>query len=254
MTNYPLYQKTIIDQYKPNIKHTKIPKFFKTLHSQYSREFGKVMSITPDIQIKDSMAVFLSYIFGINAAIKRFMNPEPTICPFIIDFWIIPNRTVRMNNSKQYDIDNDIGDIKERLKQNKLIYIAKKCNPNNIEKFSNQITKCLSNQLITTTMEYQKLHRIIFIVDRRYKKKDSLYCILPPPEYGQIITSSQDAVNFSHLHCSSNFLLPHLPKYDQDNRNNHIGSSTNLNGYMFNLSFLIFQFEPDIPDENFEDD
>eukprot|EP01084_Bolivina_argentea_P022774 42356_1 len=213
------------------------------------------MSVSPTIKIKDSMAAFMSYIFGINAAIKQFIKPEPVICPFIVNLWIIPNRTVqiRHNNEQRY-IDNDIGDIKERLKQNKVTYIVKKCNPNNIDKFSNQITKCLSNRRITEVMESQKLQRIIFIVDRRFKSKDSLYCILPPPEYGQIITSSHDTIDLSHLYCNANYLLPHLPTYDKNIRNNHIGSNTNLNGYMFNLSFLIYQFQEEAEeDDNHEE-
>ena len=33
-------------------------------------------------------------MFGMNEAIKEYIEPSPPICPLIIDLWIIPNKTI----------------------------------------------------------------------------------------------------------------------------------------------------------------
>eukprot|EP01084_Bolivina_argentea_P052513 96466_1 len=245
ISKFPSYQQTIIDQCKPNTDCETAVDFFTKLFDQYCSQFGGPISIVPSIKIKDNVAAFISYIFGMNAAIKQYITPQPKlICPLVIDFWIIPNGTVNVNNKNEEIINNDIGNIYHRLKQNKLKYIKRKCSPN-ILQFSKHIMNCLLNKTISTQMKKHQLSRVIFIVDRRYSNKDtdSLYCILPPPEYGKIITnSSYDALNISHWYCTCNYLLPHLRKFDENIRGTHIGASTNLNGYMFNLSFLIHEF------------
>eukprot|EP01084_Bolivina_argentea_P087992 158852_1 len=109
-------------------------------------EFGQPISMNPSIKINDSMSVFISYIFGFNSAVKQYIKPEPLICPFILDLWIIPNRTIRVHNNTETEIDNDIGNILQRLKQNKVKYSKQSCVPDDISKFTKQITSCLSKK------------------------------------------------------------------------------------------------------------
>eukprot|EP01084_Bolivina_argentea_P111919 199628_1 len=249
ITKYKSYQKIIIEQYKPNTQCSNTNSFFTTLFKQYSCLFGKPMLLSPNIKIKDNMATFFSYIFGMNSAIKNYIKPEPPICPLIIDFWIIPNRTVQINADEEKEIDNDIGSIHQRLTLNKVTFLKHSCVPGDIENFTEQILHLLMDKTITNEMESNNLSRIIFIVDRRYNKKrkhgiDSLYCVLPPIKYGQMIpNASYDMLSFLQMHFTSNYLLPYASKYDKNIRANHIGSSTNLNGYMFNLSYSIFNPE-----------
>ena len=44
------------------------------------------------------------------------------------------------------------------------------------------------------------------------------------------MNESFDLLTLSHLHSSSNYLMP------------RIGAKTNLKGFMFNLSFLIYKY------------
>ena len=66
------------------------------------------MNISPQFKIKDNMAMFMSYTFRMNLAIKQYNKPSPPIYPLVIGFWIIPNRTVNLNDDGR-EVDNDIG-------------------------------------------------------------------------------------------------------------------------------------------------
>ncbi len=77
--------------------------------------------------------------------IKPHQQPQPIICPLIIDYLIIPNKIVNKNNKI---IENDIGNIAERLTINKIEYLYYKIKSNNItiNKISNKKLNCLSSQ------------------------------------------------------------------------------------------------------------
>eukprot|EP01084_Bolivina_argentea_P003152 5876_1 len=207
-------------------------------YTQYTQNFGRELSLSPQYKIKDDMTAFMSYVLSVNIAIKKFIEPDPPICPIIIDLWIIPNCVIDItNNGKK--IENTIGNIRKRLRQNKIVFVdpPKKCNPQDINGFSQKILKCLSDK--QKYLKENNLNRIIFIVDRRYKQKDTMYCILPPAPYSSTINKS---LFLNHLYHNSNYLLPSITSGKSEE---HIGSKTDLNGYIFNLSYLIFQYEPD---------
>eukprot|EP01083_Nonionella_stella_P253522 872277_1 len=100
-------------------------------------------------------------------AVRKYIEPTPTQCPFIIDFWIIPNRTVNVFTQHQHEIDNDIGNIWQRLKQNKAIFIKQACSADNISSFTQQVTNCLFATKIKQALNKDQICRLIFIVDRR---------------------------------------------------------------------------------------
>ena len=182
----------------------------------------------PKLKINDSMSCFISYTYGMNAAIKEYIQPSPPRCPLIIDLWIIPNAVI---DADAKHIDNKIGDIQQRLQRNKVLFITKKCK-----------VECWASTEIANALQENNMNRVIFIIDRRYnKKQDTLYCIVPPSEYGTVINETFDLLNLSHWHCSSKYLLPSI---DASNHG-HIGSTTHCNGYMFNLSYLIYEKETD---------
>ena len=117
----------------------------------------------PRIKIKDSMYVFMSYIFGMNMAIRKYIEPTPSQCPLVIDFWIIPNRTVMVSGvDVEQGMDNDIGNIKKRLDQNKVTYTKKKCTADDIAMFTKQITNYFRNYLINQCdlNKYKNLNEI----------------------------------------------------------------------------------------------
>eukprot|EP01083_Nonionella_stella_P253521 872276_1 len=233
MSHYP----AMIDENADNIVH-----LFTNMYDQYCASFGKPMSMTPDIKIKDSIFIFISYTFGMSTAIKHYIESIPELSPLIVDFWIIPNRTA--SAGRQHEIDNNIGNIKQRLDHNRVAYIRKGCKADDMLSFIQKVNimKCLFQTKIREAMHKDKIRRLIFIVDRRYNREtDTLYCIVPPPEYGHVITNaSYDVLNMSHWYSSSNYLLPNMFAYDARIRDGHIGSATHLNGYMFNLSYLIY--------------
>eukprot|EP01083_Nonionella_stella_P215040 774322_1 len=252
VNKYPEFKQVLLCDYQTNIDGNAddIRYLFNNLHNEYCASFGKPISMAPDIKIKDSIFIFVSYIIGMNMAVRKYIEPTPVQCPFIIDFWIIPNRTARF--LAQHEIDNDIGNITQRLKQNQVTFVKQKCRADDISSFAEQITNCLFAKKIKHALDKDHVHicRLIFIVDRRYNKRDILYCIVPPSEYGQVITNaSYDILNVEHWYCSSNYLLPHTSAYDTSVRDTHIGSATHLNGYMFNLSYLIYP-KPNVIDNN----
>eukprot|EP01083_Nonionella_stella_P253520 872268_1 len=254
VNTYPLFAEQVVRQYKSNIVEDKTDDLFTNIYNQYCASFGKPISMKPKIKIQDSIYVFISYIVGMNAAIKQYITPKPLQCPLVIDFWIIPNHTTRADHGRggvQQEIDNDIGNIKQRLDRNKVTYIKKRCYAEDTQRFTRQINHCLSAPKIQKAMKKDKICRLIFIVDRRYKKRDSLYCIVPPIEYGQFVANaSYDILNLSHWYCSSNYLLPHASESDAGIRDTHIGSTSYLNGYMFNLSYLIYEFQSNLNSED----
>merc|ERR1712228_992758 len=56
---------------------------FMNLYKQYCKQFGDTLSVNPKFKINDSMAAFMSYTFGMNAAIKEYIQPTPPISPLI---------------------------------------------------------------------------------------------------------------------------------------------------------------------------
>ena len=203
--------------------------------------------LSPRYLIKDSLTAYISYTVGMNAAIKQYITPEPPICPMVIDFWIIPNRTVDVDDEHK-EIDNDIGNISVLLRQNKLKHFTvKTCSPNDVRRFAKQIDDSLNERQIRDNMKLLRLQRVLFIVDRRYKRVDRLYCILPPVEYGDLASSWFDVLNLSQWYCSSNFLLP-------GTGDDAIGCMHSLKGYMFNLSYLMFKYRADAEEEEEEED
>ena len=211
--------------------------------NQYIKLFGSPIELTnsPNIKIMDNFAVFISYTLSMSNAIKQYVDPKPPKNKVIIDFWIIPNKTVNKDN-ENVALDNNIGDIELRLKNNKIVYIKKQCKSCNITLNTTKILQCLSSLEIRNELNQRDLNRVIFIIDRRYSKnnnKDYLYCYIPPNEYGKII-GRDDLLNISHSYCSSNFILPKSTK-----QHNIIGGTSHLNGYMFMLSFLIYEKDED---------
>ena len=87
--------------------------------------FGHQISYCPVIKIKDSLCAFISYTFAMSNAVQKYMSPSPQIYPLIIDFWIIPKSTVTVGNNKE--LQDEIGDIDERLREHKLRFIKKCC-------------------------------------------------------------------------------------------------------------------------------
>merc|ERR1719474_485495 len=154
---------------------------------------------------------------------------------------MIPNRTVDVDDEHK-EIDNDIGNISVLLRQNKLTFTVKTCSPRNVRRFAKQIDDALNEHKIRDKIKLLRLHRVLFIVDRRYKKGDRLYCILPPVEYGDVASSWFDVLSLSHWYCSSRFMLPNAPGTEVGTEEGHIGCMHSLKGYMFNLSYLMFKY------------
>ena len=189
--------------------------------------------LSPRFLIKDSLTCFVSYTVAMNAAIKTYITPEPPICPLAVDFWIIPNRTVDTEDEGK-EVDNEIGNISVLLRQNKLPFTVTTCSPRDVDRFAKQIDDCLNERQIRDNVKSLRLRRVLFIVDRRYKKGDKLYCILPPVEYGDVACSWFDVLTLSHWYCSTNFMLPTAAGHDAGTAagGGHIGCMHSLRGYV----------------------
>ena len=214
---------------------------FSNACNQYISAFGDCVEpiVHPEIQISDSMSAFLSYTISMSNAIKQYVDPKPPTCPLIIDFWIIPNLTIGADGP----LENEIGDIEHRLKSNRLIYTKKACTPKNVDLNIDKIIQCLSSKDITDALQERNLNRVVFIIDRRYstivKGKDFMFCYVPPNEYSKTVGSGDyypELLSLCHAHCSSNYLLPKSSKSP-----NSITGASPLNGYLFMLSFLVYE-------------
>eukprot|EP01083_Nonionella_stella_P150733 480647_1 len=172
---------------------------------QYHVSFGDEISFAPAIQIMDSMPAFMSYTCSMSNAIHRYMSGASGVCPLVVDLWIIPNKTIRLEDS----IHNDIGDIQRRLRCNKLRYVKECISPSDVHQTSHDMEQCIRKN--------KNANRLVFVIDRRYQNTDYLYCFVPP---------------------SKHYLLPSTAPSD----NNCIGASDNCNGYMFALSFVMYKY------------
>ena len=218
---------------------------FANACNQYISAFGDCVlpAVHPQILIQDCFAAFLSYTLSMSNAIKQYIDPQPPIRPLIIDFWIIPNLTI----GAEGPLENQIGDIEHRLKSNRLIYTKKTCTPKNVDLNIDKIIQCLSSKDIMDALKQRELNRVVFIIDRRLKGKDFMYCYVPPDEYAKI-TGFDDVLSICHAHCCSHYLLPKSSKSP-----NAITAISKVNGYLFMLSFLIYERdEEEMTREDFE--
>ena len=164
--------------------------------SNYYILFGSQIPWKSCIKIEDSLGAFISYTFSISNAIEKYIIPQPQICPLIIDLWIIPNKTITLKHKM---IKNEIGDIDERLRRNKLRFIKKVCNSNDITQTSYSMQECLWSANIRHGLKHKNVNRIVFIIDRRYRNKDYLYCYIPPSKYSKLQQNVNDILHICQV-------------------------------------------------------